>query len=86
LLGKEREMNYTIIGRTGRAQLSVIKGRYRVRLLPRGAHRSTAYASAGDQVYSGPDLEMALLHIRAWTGLERVDLPAEVREAARQTV
>src|SRR5438105_214167 len=81
---KEKSMNYTIVGRTGRAQLAVQNGRFRVRLLPRSAHRSTSYATAGDQVYSGPDLEMALLHIKAWTGLEKVDLPAEVWEGALQ--
>ena len=73
-------MNYTIVGRTGRAQLTVQNGRYRVRLLPKGAHRSTSYRSAGDQVYSGADLEMALIHIQAWTGLERIDLPAELAD------
>ena len=77
-------MNVTIVGRTGRAQLTVQNGRFRVRLLPRGAHRSTSYATAGDQVYSGPDLEMALIHIKAWTGLEKVNLPDEVWEEARQ--
>ena len=77
-------MNLTIVGKTGRAQLTVHNGRFRVRLLPKSAHRSTSYATAGDQAYSGPDLEMALLHIKAWTGLEDVQLPAEVTASDRQ--
>ena len=83
------KMRHTIIGKTGRAQLLVydltgenVPPRQRkerpdfcVRLLPKNAHRSTAYSSAGDEVYFGPDLEKALMHIRAWTGLEDIDLP-----------
>ena len=76
-------MKYTFLGKTGRAQLTVYESelnrpRFRVRLLPRGANRSTAYATAGDQAYLGADLEMALLHIRAWTGIENVALPASL--------
>ena len=72
-------MKLTIVGRTGRAQLSVRGSTFSVRLLPKRAHRSTSFAAAGDQAYVGSDLEMALLHIRAWTGEEKVELPAEIR-------
>ena len=89
-------MKYTFIGRTGRAQLTVFdsseglnRARFRVRLLPRGAKRSTSYATAGDQAYLGPDLEMALIHIRAWTGLTDFMLPAALQahmpESAQDT-
>ena len=77
-------MNYTIVGKTGRAQLTVKDGRFRVRLLPKSAHWSTSYATAGDEVYHGDDLEMALVHIKAWTGLESVNLPSEVMDSALQ--
>ena len=85
-------MKTTIYGRTGRAQLSVIdmtgpdvparkrreKPDFCVTLLPRSASRSTSFASAGDRVYFGPSYEMALLHIRAWTGVERLTLPHQM--------
>lgn len=77
-------MNYTIVGRTGRAQLTIRNGKFRVRLLPKSAHRSTSYATAGDEVYNGPDLEMALVHIKAWTGLDAVSLPTEVTDQSLQ--
>lgn len=79
-------MKYTFTGKSGRAQLTVfdsdgkaLKPRFRVRLLPRGANRSTAYATAGDQAYLGADIEMALLHIRAWTGIVTIELPASLK-------
>ncbi len=89
-------MKYTIIGRTGRAQLVVydltgenVPLRHRkdrpefcVRLLPRSAHRSTSFTSAGDEAYFGPDLSVALMHIRAWTGVENIELPDEFRRYA----
>lgn len=84
-------MKHTIVGKTGRAQLVVYdltgenvplrrrKARpdFCVRLLPRSAHRSTSYTAAGDEAYFGPDLSVALMHVRAWTGLDRIDLPSE---------
>lgn len=87
-------MKYTITGRTGRAQLSVSdmtgehvperrrreKPEFCVRLLPKNANPSTSYASAGDQVYDGPDLEVALMHIKAWTSLDDVPLPDEMKK------
>jgi hypothetical protein len=86
-------MKHTIVGRTGRAQLVVCdltgenvplrrrreRPDFCVRLLPRSAHRSTSFSAAGDQVYCGPDLQMALLHIKAWTGLEEIRLPREMQ-------
>lgn len=89
-------MKTTIYGRTGRAQLAIIdmtgpevparKRRehidFCVTLLPRSASRSTSYASAGDRVYVGPSYETALMHIQAWTGVERVELPREMRAVA----
>ena len=45
----------------------------------RRANRSTSYATAGDQAYLGPDIEMALLHIRAWTGLTDFILPTALQ-------
>jgi hypothetical protein len=77
-------MKLTIVGRTGRAQLTVRGSTYSVRLLPKRAHRSTSFAAAGDQAYVGPDLDMALLHIQAWTGVESVELPAEIRPQISQ--
>ncbi len=87
------EIRHTIVGATGRAQLVVLdqtgpsvpahrrkeRPEFRVRLLPKSAHPSTAFAAAGDTAYRGSDLQLALLHIKAWTGLERVDLPEDVR-------
>lgn len=85
-------MKYTFAGKTGRAQLTVMEpsrqGRrtmFRVRLLPRRASWNTSYASAGDQAYLGPDLEMALIHIRAWTGDAHVEMPAALRKYADAT-
>ena len=75
---------HTIVGRTGRAQLVIGDAVFSVRLLPKSAHRSTSFATAGDPAYVGPDLEKALLHVRAWTGLETAELPAELRELAAQ--
>lgn len=75
---------HTIVGRTGRAQLTIRSDMFSVRLLPKSAHRSTSYAAAGDPAYVGPDIEKALLHIRAWTGLEPAELPAELRALAVQ--
>ena len=82
-------MKYTIHGKTGRAQLTVkdftgaetpVQKRrdqpeFVVKLLPRLANRNTAFSIAGDPVYKGSDFELALMHIQAWTGLERIPLP-----------
>ena len=87
-------MNHTFYGATGRAQVTVVdltgasvplqrrreSPEFQVRLLPRSASRSTAYTSAGDLTYSGSDLSKALMHVRAWTGLEEIDLPAGLRK------
>ena len=87
-------MKHTIYGKTGRAQLAVhdftgknVPERKRrphpefcVKLLPRTADRNTAFASAGDEVYFGPDLEKAMMHIKAWTGLETIELPSEIQK------
>src|SRR5262245_25403123 len=87
-------MKYTIHGKTGRAQLTVrdftgeevpIRSRkekpdFVVRLLPKRANRNTAYSVAGDAVYKGSDLGVALMHIQAWTGLERIALPASLQK------
>ena len=87
-------MKYTIHGKTGRAQLTVrdmtgedvpIRSRqekpdFVVKLLPKRANRNTAYSIAGDPVYRGSDLELALMHIQAWTGLERIPLPASLQK------
>ena len=92
-------MKYTIYGKTGRAQLAVYdltgehvparrrreRPDFRVRLLPRTANRSTAFATAGDEVYCGPDIETALLHIRAWTGLEEIALPEAMRKYVEES-
>lgn len=77
-------MKHRIIGRTGRAQLTVSGSTIGFRLLPRNAQRGTSYAAAGDQAYVGSDLDTASLHIRAWTGPESIDLPADMRSLARQ--
>lgn len=85
-------MKYVIHGKTGRAQLVVhdftgedvpLRKRkdhveFAVYLLPRSANPNTSYTAAGDQAYYGPDLDRALLQIRAWTGLDEVRLPREV--------
>ncbi len=85
-------MKYTIVGKTGRAQLVVndLTGEnvpetrrrehpeFQVRLLPRSAHRSTSFA-AGDPAYCGSNFHTALLHIKAWTSLEQIDLPREMQ-------
>jgi hypothetical protein len=87
-------MQYTFSGSTGRAQLivreeEVIKGRimkrletpeYLVKLLPRSANRNTAFSSAGEPAYRGSELEKALMHIRAWTGLELTKLPQALEQ------
>ena len=87
-------MKHTFYGSTGRAQVTVVdmtdaslptnkrreSPEFQVRLLPRSASRSTAYTSAGDLTYSGSDLSTALMHVRAWTGLEEIDLPAGLRK------
>jgi|SRR5579862_1155161 len=89
---------YTVVGPTGRAQLIVEdmtgesvplrKRRDRpdfcVRLLSRRAHRSTSFSSAGDRAYYGPNLDIALMHIAAWTGLAEVPLPAILQRFAEQ--
>jgi hypothetical protein len=87
---KERNvMKVTLYGKTGRALLTVWdytgedvlerkrkdKVEFSVHLLPRSANRNTSFAAAGDLAYFGPDLELALVHIRAWTGLEDIRLP-----------
>ena len=79
-------MKYTFAGRTGRAQLTVLESnrrerpvRFQVRLLPRRASWNTSYASAGDQAYLGSDLDMAMIHIRTWTGLDSLEAPGAVR-------
>ncbi len=86
-------MKATIYGRTGRAQLVVHdftgphipprrrkeRPEFAVYLLPNSANRNTSFAAAGDPAYYGPDLEKALLHIRAWTSLEEIDLPHSIR-------
>lgn len=87
-------MKHTFYGKTGRAQVTVVdltdpslplrkrreEPEFQVRLLPRDANRSTAYTSAGDLTYVGSDLSKALMHVRAWTGLEEVELPAGLRK------
>jgi len=92
-------MKLTINGRTGRAQLIMVDMTgenvplrkrkdhvdYCVRLLPRTAHRSTSFSVAGDEVYFGPDLEKALMHIRAWTGEENINVPARMRQRSQTT-
>ena len=86
-------MKYTIHGKTGRAQLTVrdytgpevpmAKRRERpefiVRLLDKRANRNTAFSVAGDPVYRGPDFEVAMMHIKAWTGMEEIALPASLK-------
>lgn len=87
-------MKHTFYGKTGRAQVTVVdmtdpslperkrrdRPEFQVRLLPRSANRSTAYISAGDLTYAGTDLSTALMHVRAWTGLDEIDLPAGLRK------
>jgi hypothetical protein len=87
-------MKHTFYGKTGRAQVTVLdltnpslplrkrrdEPEFQVRLLPRGANRSTAYTSAGDLAYAGSDLSKALMHVRAWTGLDELELPAGLRK------
>ena len=78
-------MKHTIQGKTGRAQLivrtpsekqtAVLQPEFRVYLLPNSANRNTSFAGAGDPAYFGPDLEKAIMHIKAWTGLSEVSLP-----------
>jgi len=89
-------MKVTIYGRTGRAQLAVHdhtgenvpiskrreKPEFTVCLLPRSASPHTSFAAAGDPAYYGTDLELALLHIKAWTGLDHVELPQEIQKYA----
>jgi hypothetical protein len=79
--GRETTVKHTIEGRTGRAQITIQNEKYRVRLLPKGAHRSTSFTTAGDQVYFGPNLDMALMHVSAWTGIENIELPESFRIA-----
>lgn len=87
-------MKHTFWGKTGRAQVTVVdltdpnvplrkrrdEPEFQVRLLPRSASRSTAYTSAGDLAYAGSDLSTALMHVRAWTGIEEFDLPMGLRK------
>jgi hypothetical protein len=87
-------MKHTFYGKTGRAQVTVVdltdpnlptrkrrdEPEFQVRLLPRSANRSTAYTSAGDLTYSGSDLSKALMHVRAWTGLDSIELPAGLQK------
>ncbi len=86
-------MKHTVYGRTGRAQLVVEdytgphipprrrkeRPEFAVYLLPNSANRNTSFAAAGDPAYHGTDLEKALVHIKAWTSLEEVPLPREIR-------
>jgi len=86
-------MKHTFYGKSGRAQITVVdltdprlperkrrdEPEFQVRLLPRSANRSTAYTSAGDLTYTGSDLSAAMMHVRAWTGLEEIELPACLR-------
>ena len=87
-------MKVTLYGKTGRAQLSVLdytgedvlarkrkdKVEFAVHLLPRSANRNTSFAAAGDLAYYGPNLETALMHVRAWTSLEDIKLPREIEK------
>jgi hypothetical protein len=87
-------MKHTFYGKTGRAQVTVVdltdprlpqrkrrdEPEFQVRLLPPGANRSTAYTAAGDLAYAGSDLSKALMHVRAWTGLDNIELPAGLRK------
>ena len=91
-------MKHTFWGKTGRAQLTVVdltgdrvplrkrmsEPEFQVRLLPRSANPSTAFAGAGDLTYSGTDLSKALMHVRAWTGVDEIDLPAGLRKYLAQ--
>ena len=91
-------MKHTFWGKTGRAQLTVVdltgdnvplrkrmsEPEFHVRLLPPNANRSTAFSGAGDLTYAGSDLSKALMHVRAWTGVEEIELPAGLRKYLAQ--
>jgi len=53
---------------------------FSIHLLPRSANRNTSFAAAGDLAYFGPDLDTALMHVRAWTSLEDIKLPREIEK------
>ena len=88
------EMRHVVVGKTGRAQLVVkdftgetipIRHRkdrpeFEVYLLPRFAKRSTSFASSGSPAYDGHDLNTAIMHIQAWTGLSDIDLPSHIEK------
>ncbi len=88
------EVKHVIVGKTGRAQLVVKdytaesiplrhrkeKPEFQVYLLPRYANRNTSYASAGDPAYYGSDLEVAMMHVKAWTSLAEVELPSVIKK------
>jgi hypothetical protein len=93
-------MKYTIHGKTGRAQLTVRdytgpevpisqrrdKPEFIVRLLDKRANRNTAFSVAGDPVYRGPDFDVAMMHITAWTGMDESALPASLKRYASTRV